>query len=559
MSLDEDLGLAWYAGNQWQRLQDELTEILVHLSDSFGMELLLIGGSGGGFAAINLGMRLGEKASVLVWNPQTDFLKYSRRSVDTYLKAAFPDLVGERGADAVTAESLAKVGVRASVTAPDAMPGPRRMLYLQNSSDWHVKAHAAPFIAGHGLAPVEPDLYLTRNDHWAVFFGSWGKGHAIPSIELIKTLVGAMCGRDFMPGSLFESSISEQVIAVRKRELAPFNAARGSMASLNVEVASAYGGIVASVMLPDGARYPGASYAFYAYSRGERIRTHWYTPSRQAYFRTEKSKPIDKIVAFMRDGLDQLAFSGELAFESEEDDCKRIFVFGSCVSRDAFLGDTKPHDYLARSSIASAFGRSCDVTVGEADLSGITSEFQRRMVAADLRRTAVTVLGTTEYDYLLLDLIDERFDLAEFGDSFVTVSSEMLKAGIQLPPRAEWVPLANPTRMRRWREGFRRLASVVGEERIILNRVFWATHDESGMELPKQDEIQAANIQLARMYGFIDSFEGIRAIDYPPGLLVSDSAHKWGVSPFHYVPEFYLHTLKSLAALDGSRLDVAMS
>lgn len=549
LSLDKDLGLGWYAGNQWQRLQDELTDILVHLAESFGMEVLLAGGGGGGFAALNFGMRLGEKASVLVWNPQTDFLKYARPSVDAYLKAAFPDLVFKEGTDSGMEKSLADRGVRASVAVPDGASRPKRMLYLQNCSDGHVKTHAAPFIAGYGLIPIASDLYATGNGHGAVFFGSWEQGRAVPSGDLIKTLVGAMCDRDFMPARLFESSISEQVLAIRAAEKAPFNAARVPVASLGVDVAPAYGGIVASAMPPVGADYPGASYAFYAYSLGERIKTHWYTKSKQAYFRSEENRPIDKVAAFMRDGFDQLAASAELAFEPVEHDCKRVFIFGSCVSRDAFIGDMKPHDYLARSSIASAFGRSCDIRLAEADLDDITSEFQRRMVAADLRRTAVTALASTEYDYLLLDLIDERFDLAEFGDAFVTVSSELLKSGIQLPPRSERLAPAEPRRMGRWREGFKRLVQVVGEERIVLNRVFWATRDESGIELPKQAEIHAANIQLARMYGFIDSFEGIRAIDYPPALLVSDSAHKWGVSPFHYVPEFYLHTLKSLAEL----------
>ncbi|MGS1076557.1 DUF6270 domain-containing protein [Pseudoxanthomonas beigongshangi] len=558
LSLAQDLALGWYAGNQWQRLQDELTDVLRHLSDSFGMELLLVGGGGGGFAALNFGMRLDDRASTLVWNPQTDFFKYSRPALDAYLKVAFPDLVDEKGADAVSAQSLAERGVRASVTASEGASGPRRMLYLQNAGDSQARTHTAPFIAGHGLAPVESDLYVAGNGHQAIFFGNWGRGPATPPTDLIKALVWAMCDRDFMPARLFESPASEQVIAVRKPEKAPFNAVWAPVASLGVDVVPAHGGIVVSAAPAVDADYPGASYAFYAYSRGERVRTRWYTTSRQAYFRAEGHQPVDRIVAFMRDGLDQLAATAELAFKALEDDGKRIFIFGSCVSRDAFVGDMKPYDYLARSSIASAFGHPCDVGLAEADLGGITSEFQRRMVAADLRRSAVTALASTEYDYLLLDLIDERFELAEFGNCFITVSSELLRSGIQLPPRAERVSPTDPRRMKCWREGFRRLVRIVGEERIILNRVFWATHDESGAELPKQAEIQAANIHLARMYGFIDSFEGIRAIDYPAALLVSDSAHKWGISPFHFVPELYLHTLKSITELGWSSPAPAM-
>lgn len=549
LSLAHDLKTGWYAGNRWQRLQDELTDILAHLSDSFGSELLLIGEGAGGFAALCFGMRLGSRASVLVWNPHTDLLKCPRPGVEAYLKAAFPGLAVGLDDCAALAESLSELGVRVSVTTAGEST-PRRLLYLQDSGGPQVKAHAAPLMTGHGFMPVESDLYVACGGWHALHLGNWGQGQATLPDGLAKALMEAMCERDFMPARLFESPLLEQIAGVREPEKAPFNSVLTPLPGLGIDIAPAYGGIVASASPAGIVDYPGAAYAFYAYSRGERVRTCWYTTSRQAFFRSESDQPIDKVVAFMQDGLGRLAASSELAFDPLTAARKRIFIFGSCVSRDAFLGDMKPHDYLARSSIASAFGRSCNVDLAQADLAAIASDFQRRMVAADIRRSAAIALGSSGYDYLLLDLIDERFDLAEFGDSLVTVSSELLRAGLELPPRQQRLSPVDARRRRLWREGFRRLVQVVGEEKIILNRVFWATHDENGIELPKQADIRAANLQLARMYGFVESFEGIRAIDYPPDLIVSDSRHKWGISPFHYIPELYLHTLKSIAELD---------
>lgn len=108
-----------------------------------------------------------------------------------------------------------------------------------------------------------------------------------------------------------------------------------------------------------------------------------------------------------------------------------VLIFGSCVSRDIFNFDTTDQvrlvDYYARSSLASAF---CPLTREENLSHRIVSPFQRRIVKADLDRSFREQLACLDFDVLLIDFIDERFDLFVTDDGHViTLSNELLSTG----------------------------------------------------------------------------------------------------------------------------------
>ncbi|MGH8242447.1 MAG: hypothetical protein ACRETY_03760, partial [Steroidobacteraceae bacterium] len=149
LALDARLGLAWYAGNALQPIQAALAAVLEGLAVRSGIELLLIGGSGGGFAALYYGYMLGSRASVLVWNPQTDWIAYEEATVRKYLTVAYPVAsLPDTGGAAFregAAVAMGSLGVVHSLLpiAKAATKFPRRLVYVQNASDWHVARHAA--------------------------------------------------------------------------------------------------------------------------------------------------------------------------------------------------------------------------------------------------------------------------------------------------------------------------------------------------------------------------------------------------------------------------------
>ena len=104
---------------------------------------------------------------------------------------------------------------------------------------------------------------------------------------------------------------------------------------------------------------------------------------------------------------------------------QKIFILGSCVTRDPFELAIKKYDitYLARTSFASAFQKQ---KVYNIDISNIPSAFQRKMVENDLAKNTESLITSTKPDWLLIDFIDERFNLfsSNNGEIF-TLSPEL--------------------------------------------------------------------------------------------------------------------------------------
>lgn len=221
----------------------------------------------------------------------------------------------------------------------------------------------------------------------------------------------------------------------------------------------------------------------------------------------------------------------------------RIFILGSCVSRDAF--ELNGHGlelagYIARTSLASAFLTRPAPPDVRAKASRIASRFQRRMVDIDLRKRALSLIDGAQFDFLLIDLIDERFNLARFGGS--NTAPELFTLSRELASVSGWTgPVVTPgtnQHLSVWKRGVGRLLRTVPAARIILNRAFWASRHENGELLPNQELIAESNRTLESMYRYLER-NGVGAVvDYPDGIS-ADPGHKWGIAPFHYSTRMY--------------------
>lgn len=231
----------------------------------------------------------------------------------------------------------------------------------------------------------------------------------------------------------------------------------------------------------------------------------------------------------------------------------RIFVLGSCVSRDAF--ELQGHGlelagYVARTSLASAFLTRAAPPSVRAKVPRIASRFQRRMVDLDLRKRALSMIEGTHFDFLLVDLIDERFNLARFGGS--NTAPELFTLSRELASVCGWTgPVVAPgtnQHLAAWKRGVGRLLRAVPPARIVVNRAFWARGFDNGEPLDSQALITESNRTLEIMYGYLER-NGVGAvIDYPDGIF-ADPGHKWGVAPFHYTTRMYELMIAQLQAI----------
>lgn len=208
MAHDDSIKLAFYAGSRKAPdLPDTLARVVDLVAQQTGSKPILMGGSGGGFASLNVGYRCESEVFAFVWNPQTQASKYDMNFVAHYIDVAFPGVrdpfkkVSAEAAQVFKAEGIcdAVMDIRKKM----------KTVYLQNISDWHVNAHLKPFQEGlewrfmggkSGMISDKMDI--------AVCLLDWGEGHAAAPKDLIKeTLLNIMEGKT--PVEIAEKVLSD--------------------------------------------------------------------------------------------------------------------------------------------------------------------------------------------------------------------------------------------------------------------------------------------------------------------------------------------------------------
>ncbi len=231
----------------------------------------------------------------------------------------------------------------------------------------------------------------------------------------------------------------------------------------------------------------------------------------------------------------------------------KVFILGSCVSRDIyrFVTDSDIADYYARTTILSLMSRP--LAVGDIPLK---SEFQRRTVSKDFSKTFFDAISGTAFGYLLIDFIDERFDILQFKKSYVTRSAEFAKAGLDKAYPFKKVDKETSRYRQEWERNMvlfsQKLLGLVSPQKIILHKAFWsARYWENGslVEFPNQHEIASNNEILDFYYRTAEKHLCARAVSVKESQ--GDAAHLWGLSPFHYTEEYYMDIYRQVRSIMG--------
>lgn len=249
---------------------------------------------------------------------------------------------------------------------------------------------------------------------------------------------------------------------------------------------------------------------------------------------------------------------------------KTIAILGSCVTRDAFSPELTPGVrvalYVARTSFLSL--AAAPVEIAEEDIA-VEGKFERRQLHQDLAKTGLAAMATLRPELLLIDLIDERFDLLLRGAQIVTRSNYLVNAGLEASPL-----LAGFERVKRnlaathalWADAAAVLMPQLRElaGRVVVHRALYAESKylpDGSVEPfePAEAKIaRAANAWMERYYDRLMALGADDEICVPAELRVSDFAHKWGRDFFHYGQPYYRNLAAQIAALDHSQPGVAM-
>lgn len=219
----------------------------------------------------------------------------------------------------------------------------------------------------------------------------------------------------------------------------------------------------------------------------------------------------------------------------------KVFIWGSCVSRDSFEYFGKRYEllgYVARQSMISS-GNVVELDT----LPQLTSPFQQRMNAGDAAGNAVELIASVarQTSLLLLDLCDERLGVIDVGDGrYLTRTVERIRTGADEKLLAEYrrIKFGSPQHLQLWTSAFTRVVDQLVKLRLTRRTLVlappWATETVQGSPTPASFGLKAPRAnELFALYYDVIRRAGIRVVgtDLP---VLSDDHHKWGPAPFHY-------------------------
>ena len=239
----------------------------------------------------------------------------------------------------------------------------------------------------------------------------------------------------------------------------------------------------------------------------------------------------------------------------------KIAIVGSCITRDLWPirgGGAEQLLYISRTSLASLFAPPIAGFKAARKPPGDLHAHEHGALVADLTKTALGRLIAFQPTHIIFDFIDERFDLIAVGDSLAVRSAELDRSGYLRQPSlrsARTIPRQSAACERLWTDAAGAFAALVrGTELsravLILHAAQWATEQRQadGSRAAIRDveittgrpaDIGTYNDLLARQETtFKARMPPMHLLDAGQ-MRLADPAHQWGLSPFHYVADYY--------------------
>lgn len=229
---------------------------------------------------------------------------------------------------------------------------------------------------------------------------------------------------------------------------------------------------------------------------------------------------------------------------------QHAFIYGSCVSRDAFellpRKQFKLHSYKARQSFASV---SRNALAHWPEGIVLQSKFQQAMVHDDWLGGAwwrLLQAKNAGADLFLFDLTDERHGFYRFEDGSVVTNSINIM-GTELEKVAKggsFYGFGTDAHFAFWSWCANTLIDRLKNERMMhqvrLLKVPWAVATDTGEFAPSSAGMTPldANLAYERYYALLEE-AGMPTIILSDAEVLADSQHQWGVAPFHYTPHVY--------------------
>jgi hypothetical protein len=235
---------------------------------------------------------------------------------------------------------------------------------------------------------------------------------------------------------------------------------------------------------------------------------------------------------------------------------KTISIHGSCITRDTLAinenRNLKLKLYIARHCIISAISEAFNIKEDDKYINNIKSTFQKNMVLNDLNKTLFESLKSNKSDFLIIDLLDERFSIVDVMGKYITYSNEFKSSNMHEYIGGniiKKVDLDDELISNYMNVYIDKILEIYDEENIIINKVYHLDKyiDNYGNIVNFNDNIlrvnKINNKVLDKHYYYLENrLKKSKFIDITKNYL-ADSNQKWGLAPYHYEYKYYKDSL----------------
>lgn len=227
-----------------------------------------------------------------------------------------------------------------------------------------------------------------------------------------------------------------------------------------------------------------------------------------------------------------------------------ITIVGSCVTRDIFnFCENVPLLYYPRQSIISSCSHA--PYARRPTINSDISSYYNLIMRLEIEKSLFTILNYS--GTLIIDLIDERFNLALFEDGSIINLSEDMKTftDIQELTFSLIPPLSDERRMHMTRAISKYVNQIKRYKNIIIHKAFL---DDN---IDKSSFIQELNFWFAEVYSWLqEALPNAIVLEVPRWLRRASKDHKWGPAAYHFVDEYYIWMLRRIAVLLGLNIKI---
>lgn len=218
----------------------------------------------------------------------------------------------------------------------------------------------------------------------------------------------------------------------------------------------------------------------------------------------------------------------------------------------------KIQSYIGRNSIISSAYPPINIKTEE---KKIKNNWENRMVVCDIEKRMLDILSQKKSQWLLVDLIDERFGLLEVKvgklTSYVTYSqvlkrSEYIK---QIAEKGNYEVIDQDeideyTVQSIFSRFCKEILSLYDANHIIINKTYpvkyYISHDGKIKAFDNEVSIEKYRRRLERYYHMLEkNWNGCHVIEMPSNT-IGDENHKWGLASTHFTQDYYENLLQEI-------------